>query len=385
MSAGRSFDDAVVGAGILGLAHAYHLAKRGRKVVVFERNPRAQGASVRNFGMIWPIGQPRGTLRTLALRSRAIWLDVLQTSRLWHDPMGSIHLAYQGDEEAVLREFAARAGADGFDCQILSAREVLARSPLVRTHGLRAGLFSPWDLCVDPRDVLAHLPEWLAREHRVTFEFNTTVLGYERKRVLSTFHDDLIRADRLWICAGDDFQTLYSEAFRDCGLVRCKLQMLRTAPLADGVRIGPMLAAGLTLRHYQSFADCPSLPALKARIARETPLLDRYGIHVLASQNGRGEVTLGDSHEYGDAIEPFDKCEIEALILGYLETFLDVAPRIVARWNGTYAKHPTAPYVIVNPAGSVTAIAATGGAGMTLSFGLAEQVVARVLAEADSR
>ena len=73
-----SYDDIVVGAGVIGLAHAYHLASRGRRVAVFDRSPAAAGASVRNFGMLWPIGQPLGELRALALRSLEIWLEVLR-------------------------------------------------------------------------------------------------------------------------------------------------------------------------------------------------------------------------------------------------------------------------------------------------------------------
>ena len=70
-------DVAIVGAGILGLAHAYVAAKAGKSVVVLERSPRAAGASVRNFGMVWPIGQPAGTMLSLSLRSRELWLEIL--------------------------------------------------------------------------------------------------------------------------------------------------------------------------------------------------------------------------------------------------------------------------------------------------------------------
>jgi phosphonoacetaldehyde hydrolase len=51
---------AIVGPGVIGLAHAYLAAKSGLKIVVFERDPAAAAASIRNFGMIWPIGQPAG-------------------------------------------------------------------------------------------------------------------------------------------------------------------------------------------------------------------------------------------------------------------------------------------------------------------------------------
>ena len=124
-------------------------------------------------------------------------------------------------------------------------------------------------------------------------------------------------------------------------MMRCKLQMMRSAAVGNGWRLGPMLAAGLTLRHYRSFEECSTLAALKQRIARESPWFDRYGIHVLVSQNSEGELTLGDSHEYNDSVDPFDKIEIDELILGYLRTFLHAPElRIASRWHGVYAKHP---------------------------------------------
>ena len=79
------------------------------------------------------------------------------------------------------------------------------------------------------------------------------------------------------------------------------------------------------------------------------------------------------------------RAEIEDLILEYLRGFLDVPGfRIAARWNGIYAKHPTKPTLMARPAPGVTVIACVGGAGMTLSFGIAERAVIDVL-EGDDR
>ncbi|MGK9527191.1 FAD-dependent oxidoreductase, partial [Salmonella enterica subsp. enterica] len=53
-----SSDLLIIGAGILGLSHAYAAAKRGLKVKVFERSATPLGASVRNFGQALVTGQP---------------------------------------------------------------------------------------------------------------------------------------------------------------------------------------------------------------------------------------------------------------------------------------------------------------------------------------
>lgn len=374
----RHYDDAIVGAGVMGLAHAYALARRGRRVVVFERHARAQGASVRNFGMLWPIGQPAGLPRQVALSSREIWLRVLEQSGIWHELTGSLHLAYHEDEEAVLREFLQAAPAGGFECEWLDPAQVRERSPLVNPTGLRGALWSPTEICIDPRETMAGLPEWLRQSYGVRFEFNCVVTGFDRPHIVAGGRQ--WQADHLYVCSGDDFQTLYPEAFAESGLYRVKLQMMRSQPYGEEVRIGPMLAAGLTLCHYKNFQDCPSLPALRARFAREMPEYQRYGIHVMASQHARGEITIGDSHEYNEEISPFDKEEIDALILKYLRCFL-ILPglEIVQRWNGIYAAHPAELCWSAQPAPGATIVASPSGRGMTMSFGIAERIVAQNL------
>jgi FAD dependent oxidoreductase TIGR03364 len=376
----QQWDDVVVGAGILGLAHAYHLAKRGRRVGVFERSPKAMGASVRNFGMLWPIGQSPGRLHRLARRNLEIWLAVLRAAGLWHECVGSLHLAYHEDEAEVLSEFVQDAPANGLDVEWLDASGVQARSPVVKPQGLLGGMWSASETCVDPREIIQGLPEWLGKEYGVRFLFGCADTGYEHPRVLAGGKE--WTADHLYLCAGDDLETLLPEIFRTSGLVRCKLQMMRSQSYDHRLRLGTMLAGGLTLRHYASFQHCASLPALKERVAKEMPEYDGYGIHVMASQNGAGEIVIGDSHEYGEAIEPFDKSEIDDLILRYLHSFLNAPDlRIAARWHGTYAKHPTEPYLLAHPTPHVTVVTGVGGAGMTLSFGLAEEVVREVLGE----
>lgn len=374
------FDVVVVGAGILGLAHAYHAACSGRRVLVCERNPKAMGASVRNFGMIWPTGQVKGPMQEMALRSRDHWLQVASEAGLWHNPCGSLHLAYADDEYQVLQEFVSQ-GAGRLRVELLTPGQIGKRFIAVKQHELRGGLYSGDDVCVDPRQAITEIPLYLSKEFGVSFRFNTVVTGWQDGTV-KTSHGD-VAAKQLIVCGGDDFQTLFPQAFEESGLMRCKLQMMRTAPVQGNGQLGVMLAAGLTLAHYGSFESCPTLSILKARLDREMPDYRKWGIHVMASQHGTGEITIGDTHEYFDLdspVPPFDRDDLDALVLRYLETFLQVPGLQVAqRWQGVYAKHPDQTFFVAHPAPGATVVTGVGGAGMTLSFGLAEKIVEELL------
>lgn len=352
----------IVGAGIAGLAHAYAFARRGWRVRVFERSPRACGASIRNFGMVWPIGQPAGEMEALATESRAIWLEVLTAAKLPYWPLGSLHVAHREDEALVAREFAER---EPHRARWIDGPAVREMSPAVNPEGLLGALYSESEVVVDPRLVIWTLPEFLDERYGVEFHFETAVTDVRQ-----------VAADRVIICSGHDFATLYPRVLASSGLTCCKLQMMRTQAQPEAWSFGPALAGGLTLRFYSSFRSCTSLDALRVRIAAELPEYDRWGIHVMASQTADRAVTIGDSHEYGLSVDLFNKEEVDELILRYLGGFARFPNmRIAQRWYGVYSKHPDAPYFTAEPEPGVRVVTGLGGAGMTLSFGLAERLV----------
>ncbi|MET9518202.1 TIGR03364 family FAD-dependent oxidoreductase [Streptomyces sp. NPDC002994] len=371
-------DTAVVGGGIVGLAHALAAAKRGDRVVLFERDDFAVGASIRNFGMIWSIGQQRGAIYERALRSREIWLEIAAKTGLWAAQSGSLHLAHHPDEVAVLEEFLAiTPPARERGARMITARETLERSTTARADGLLAAMWSPTELNVDPRRAIPAVAAHLAAEYGVDIRFGTTVRGINLPGVSTTAGD--WEVGRVFVCSGNDFETLYPEVFASQRhLMRCKLQMLRTGPQPDGWQLGPMLCGGLTLLHYAAFDDCESKERLAARMADQMPFHRENGIHVLLSQTADGRLTIGDSHAYAKTLDPFESEEINRAIVDYLGTFAQLPnPEITERWAGYYPSlRDGRTDLIAEPEPGVTVVNGVGGAGMTLSFGLAEEVIA---------
>lgn len=366
----------VIGAGIVGLATARALAIRGYQVTVFERNQRAVSASIRNFGMVWPIGQPTGPLFDRAMLSRGIWKQICEEACVWHDEVGSLHIAYHDDELQVMTEYVEQ-NRSARDCRLLSPHETLEKSPAVNQEGLKGALWSGTEMIVESREAIHQVAEYLMAKYQVTFYWNTAISQVKHPEVRSgnkSWH-----ADEIFICSGAEFETLYPELFMEADITKCKLQMMRLAAQPEGWRIGPSLCGGLSMIHYPGFQSAPSLAALRKRYEADYPEYLKWGVHVMVSQNHTGELTVGDSHEYGLVHDPFDKAFINRIILDYLGTFTSLKnTQLLQTWNGIYPKMPKGQTeLIVDAAPGVTIINGLGGNGMTLSFGLCEQIIAK--------
>ena len=105
------YDLAVVGAGIVGLAHAYAAAKAGARVVVVERDLAANGASIRNFGFITVTGQQSGDCWRRARRSVEVWLKIADDAKIPIVQRGLLMIARRPEARAVIEPSCKRAWA----------------------------------------------------------------------------------------------------------------------------------------------------------------------------------------------------------------------------------------------------------------------------------
>lgn len=368
----------VVGAGILGMATARALALKGYKVTILEKSQQSLGASIRNFGMLWPIGQPDGHLYERAIRSREIWKAYLKNANIPFDPCGSIHLAYDKEEQDVIEELYNHFLQSQRPVSLLSPSSIQSKFKGINATHLKSGLFSSDETIIDPREGIKNLPIYLKSYYNIDILWGTAVTNVTTNTVWS--FKTKYNADIICICSGADFETLYPAVFKELPIIKTKLQMMRYVPNDPSFRIGTSVCGGLSLLHYKSFAASASLDILKEKIHAELPEYIKWGIHVMVAQNDKGELTIGDTHEYALDFEPFDKQYLNDLVLQYLKKLMHIDNWTLQQsWNGVYPKMTngeTDLFLKVEP--GVFIINGIGGNGMTLSFGFAEEAVEKI-------
>ncbi|MFC3227685.1 TIGR03364 family FAD-dependent oxidoreductase [Marinibaculum pumilum] len=371
-------DLVIVGAGIVGLAHALAAARRGLQVVVIDRDRAANGASIRNFGFVTVTGQRAGQVHERAMRARDIWLEVVAETGLPVLQIGLLVAAHSPEAVAVLEAFRATEMGEG--CALLTAEEARIHCPPLAQSGLAAALWSPHERRVEAREALPAIARWLAERHGVSFRFGCTALAAEPAGDGWRLETNAgpAEAGALAVCTGDAFQGPFADRIAGFGLTRCKLQMSRLDAATGRIPDLPCaVMSDTSLVRYDGYARLPEAAALRRRLEQEVPETLAHGVHLICVQSADGSIVVGDSHDYGDTLDPFFRREVEALYLDELRRTLELPPLLPTEsWIGVYASHPDHVAIVDTPAQGARIAIVTSGTGMSTAFAIGEEVVA---------
>jgi D-hydroxyproline dehydrogenase subunit beta len=366
----QKFDLAIVGAGILGLACALAAARRKLKVVVIERDQRARKASIRNFGFITVTGQDREGVWSRARRSRDVWREVATRAGIPIVQTGQWVAAQRPEAAAVLEAFMRTDMADG--CELLTADSARQRCPELQTSRLQGVLWSPHELRVESREAIPLLTDWLAREHGVTFCWETAAHSVAPDHIETSRGP--ISTGATIVCPGDDLVSLYPDRLARAGIARCVLQMMRLE--SPGFRLPGTVMSDLSLIRYGGFATLHEADFLRRRLVSEQSEFIRHGIHLIVAQGADGSLVVGDSHHYNSAAEEFAAEPIYALLLDeYASVIGHPPPPVRERWNGTYAVANNRVLLVDEPAPNVRLVVVTSGIGASTGFAIGEEVI----------
>lgn len=152
-------DTVVVGGGVIGLAVAYDLARRGARTIVLDRGQPAGVASLAAAGMLAPVSEAEVATEAvlqLGLDSLALYPDWIAGIEecsgidVGYRADGTLWVAVHRDEAAELAHFEETLARRGLAFERLAAAALWEREPRLSPRTL-AGLSVVNDLQVDPR------------------------------------------------------------------------------------------------------------------------------------------------------------------------------------------------------------------------------------------
>jgi FAD dependent oxidoreductase TIGR03364 len=369
-------DVCVVGAGLVGVAHALEARRRGLSVVVLERDRRAGGASVRDSGHLFFSALASGGPLAAAPRARSRWLELASRAGVPVAATGTLIVARHRDELSVLEGVAGDAGRRA---HIVRPTEIAELVP-IPLDGVLGGLHAPGDLRIDPRSTPAALARLLARDPSARVEWGMQVHHVEPGVVHAG--PLRVRAPVIVACVGTDEHLLAPEPPPGPGAITAaRTQMLRLAA-PTGRRYGPTLADGLSLLAHAAFVEC-GVESLRARVELETPELMERGVSLVVSQDRSGDLVVGSTTTYTESPAPFSHARLDELVLGRVRDLLGVAPPVRQRWSSTHlsAADGGGDFLVSRPMPGVRAVRSITSTAAALCHVQAETLLDELLSE----
>lgn len=380
----KKYDLIIVGGGVLGTFHAFHALKRGLSVAILEKNTKPEGATVRNFGQVVPSGMDK-KWQNFGKESLKIYKEIQNEFDINLRQNGTVYIASNDEEIQLIEELHQINIANDYQSELLTKNQCLAKYAGLRSDYCKAGLFFPQEVTVEPNTMIHKLQEYMITNLGLDLYTNTTVVATEDKSgevVATTAAGIEFKASKMIICSGNDFKILYPEIYNNSDLIVSKLQMLQTKP-QNNYKLDGSILTGLTIRRYESFEECPSYQAIKAK---ENPnsFEKEYGVHILFKQAMDGSVILGDSHEYASVKEidslGFDlNMDIDSFMINEAKKIIDLPTyEIQNRWFGMYSQCKTKDIFEHTIGDNIHIVTGIGGKGMTGSAGFAKHNVDKI-------
>jgi len=371
----KTYDLLVVGAGIVGLAHAYEAFKRGLKVAVVEKNSRCVGASIRNFGFITVSGQSSRDTWRRAMYSRHVWHEITQKAGIPIIHNGSWVVCNRPEAFDIAQAFLKT--EMGEDCALFSSDDFSALPTLgfKNIDSLRlkqiAGLFySPYEFRVESKEAIPQLANYLENTIGVDFYWKTEVLSIDGSSIHAS--NNQFDAQRIVVCPGAELTGIAKPYIEKHDLKLCTLQMLRIQ-VQEGFILPGSVMTDNSLARYLGWSELPEAKALKERIAIEMPEYVKEGIHLIVVQSADGSLVVGDSHRYGSSENVFASDKIEQLIIELMYRVLSITEHtVIERWTGVYPVSNAFDALIEKVSPTMRVVIVSSGTGASTAFGLAK-------------
>lgn len=227
----------IVGGGVVGVAVAYHLARRGvPDVVLVERRALACGTTWHAAGLV---GKLRGDWTVTALAQESADLYAKLSYETGVDTglrlPGTLNVADSDGLMTEYRRLASLGQRCGLEAQVLGVEAIAERCPVLNVEGLVGGVFLPDDGQVDPVGLTQALAKG-ARNHGAIIVENcrVTELRREGRRVVGA-HTSLgdIEAETVALTAGMWTRELAATLGASVPLAACEHYYIVTEPVAN--------------------------------------------------------------------------------------------------------------------------------------------------------
>ncbi len=284
-------DVIIIGAGIVGSATAYYLAKGGARVHVLDGQGPAWGASGRNPGFVWLHTRAEGTQMSLALAGRRLYDDLADELDDFEFRRCGGMIYFFEDQAALFPQFVVNRQAAGLPMELLGPAAARETCPIL-PEDIAGATFNPLDAHLNPEKLVLALA---AATERLggRFESRVQVTGLEvrnGKCVGVRTRDGIRMAATVVVAAGAWSQRLFEPLGLPLPIVPMRLQMAETEPTE--ISFSPVLYGPTGVKQYALTKDIPGYSQELFTHPLET-VLPGLELLELAAQRADGRIMLG--------------------------------------------------------------------------------------------